>query len=191
MLNETFPVRSHCSIIPERQRHRRVQSALTREAVPMKMLSLFAAAAGLALLGAAPPGMYGPGPGPGGYPPCSRTVTDRCIQLYERGVATPQNLALNERLGQGRMRHRYARGPMPMGPMGPMGMGPMPMGPRYGEMRERRVVVMARNDYPPCGGEVGDRCIQAPPAMAEAVPVRHRVYRAHYDRQLVRVGERG
>ena len=21
-----------------------------------------------------------------GYPPCSRTVTDRCIQLYERGV---------------------------------------------------------------------------------------------------------
>jgi hypothetical protein len=20
------------------------------------------------------------------YPPCSRTVTDRCIQLYERGV---------------------------------------------------------------------------------------------------------
>ena len=38
----------------------------------------------------------------GGYPPCSATITDRCIQLYEPGVATPQNLALNEQLGQGR-----------------------------------------------------------------------------------------
>lgn len=37
----------------------------------------------------------------GGYPPCSATITDRCIQLYERGVATPENLALNEQLGQG------------------------------------------------------------------------------------------
>jgi hypothetical protein len=38
----------------------------------------------------------------GGYPPCSATVTDRCIQLYEPGVATPGNLALNEQLGPGR-----------------------------------------------------------------------------------------
>jgi hypothetical protein len=37
----------------------------------------------------------------GGYPPCSATITDRCIQLYEPGVATPANLALNERLGDG------------------------------------------------------------------------------------------
>lgn len=36
----------------------------------------------------------------GGYPPCSATITDRCIQLYERGVATPENLALNEQLGR-------------------------------------------------------------------------------------------
>jgi hypothetical protein len=35
-------------------------------------------------------GAGGPGEGAdadyGGYPPCSRTVTDRCIQLYERAV---------------------------------------------------------------------------------------------------------
>jgi hypothetical protein len=69
----------------------------------MKKPGLFAAIAGLLLVSAAPP------PGwsddweddarTGGYPPCSRTVTDRCIQLYERGVATAANLALNERLG--------------------------------------------------------------------------------------------
>ena len=34
-----------------------------------------------------------------GYPPCSRTVTDRCIQLHERGVRTAANLAKNRRLG--------------------------------------------------------------------------------------------
>jgi hypothetical protein len=69
----------------------------------MKKTLMFAAAAGLLLVSNAPP------PGwsadwedytrTGGYPPCSRTVTDRCIQLYERGVATRTNLALNERLG--------------------------------------------------------------------------------------------
>ena len=55
----------------------------------MKKLLLFAAVAGLGLVSASPPGK---GPGDGArearrhYPPCSRTVTDRCIQLYERGV---------------------------------------------------------------------------------------------------------
>lgn len=44
---------------------------------------------------------YAPQASQGGYPPCSATVTDRCIQLYEPGVATPANLALNERLGDG------------------------------------------------------------------------------------------
>ena len=50
----------------------------------MKMLSmtLFAAAAGTSLLGAAPPP---DDEGGRGYPPCSAGVTDRCIQLYERG----------------------------------------------------------------------------------------------------------
>jgi hypothetical protein len=147
----------------------------------MKMLSLFAAATGLGLLGAAPPpmeAMYGPPGASGGYPPCSRSVRDRCIQLYERGVATPRNLALNERLGPGRVPPRYARGRMD------------PMGPRYREMRERRVVV-ARNDYPPCGDGVGDRCIQAPPATASAPPPQRRLVRIRYDREMVRVGERG
>ncbi len=72
----------------------------------MKMLSLFAATAGLGLLGAAPPpveGLYGPAGASGGYPPCSHTVRDRCIQLYERGVASRRNLALNARLGPGRV----------------------------------------------------------------------------------------
>jgi len=145
----------------------------------MKMPSLFAAAAGLTLLGASPPpmdGMYGPPGGPGGYPPCTSRGQDRCIQLYERGVANPRNLAMNDRFGPGRVPRRYAHGPM---------------GPRPGE----RVVVVARNDYPPCGGGVADRCIQAPPAARAGggyAPAPRRVaLRAHYDRQAVRVGERG
>jgi hypothetical protein len=35
----------------------------------------------------------------GGYPACSATVTDSCIQLYERGVRNTQNLAMNETSG--------------------------------------------------------------------------------------------
>jgi hypothetical protein len=161
----------------------------------MKMLTLtlFSAATGLALLGAAPPpGMDGmPGAGPAGYPPCSHALRDRCIQLHERGVADPANLALNDRLAAGRHGRRWARGPMP---------GDEGMGPRYAGMRGGRVAVLARNDYPPndsmpndyrpCAGQGDDRCIQAPPAAA-AAPRMVRVYRAHYDRALVRTGERG
>ena len=55
----------------------------------MKKLLLFAAVAGLGLVSASPP-PKGPDNGPPDarrhYPPCSRTVTDSCIQLYERGV---------------------------------------------------------------------------------------------------------
>jgi hypothetical protein len=64
----------------------------------MKKLILFAAVAGLGLTSASPPGPDHPGApreARGGYPPCSRTVTDNCIQLYERGVRTPANLAEN------------------------------------------------------------------------------------------------
>lgn len=145
----------------------------------MKMPSLFVAAAGLGLLGAAPPpmeGMDGPPGASGGYPPCSHSVRDRCIQLYERGVASPRNLAMNARLGPDRMPRRYAHGPM---------------GPRYGETGERRVVV-ARDDYPPCGDGIGDRCIQAPPAAGGSAPAPRRMAaRIRYDRAMVRVGERG
>ena len=59
----------------------------------MKKIVILASVCGLGLIAAAPPSTGN------GYPPCSATITDRCIQLYERGVATPANLALNERLG--------------------------------------------------------------------------------------------
>jgi len=54
----------------------------------MKKLLLFAAVAGLGLVSASPPDKgpdYGPREMRRDYPPCSRMVTDRCIQLYERG----------------------------------------------------------------------------------------------------------
>jgi hypothetical protein len=120
-------------------------------------------------------GRYGPDAASHGYPPCSRSVRDRCIQLYERGVASPHNLAMNERYGPSHGERRFAYGRM---------------GPRYGEMGDRRVVVMARNDYPPCGREIADRCIQAPAVSAAPAP-RRIAFRAHYDREVVRIGERG
>ena len=61
----------------------------------MKKLFLFAAVAGLGLTSASPDYDDGPREARSGYPPCSRTVRDRCIQLYERGVHTPENLAEN------------------------------------------------------------------------------------------------
>ena len=33
---------------------------------------------------------FTPRPAAGEYPPCSRTVTDNCIQTYERGVRRPR-----------------------------------------------------------------------------------------------------
>ena len=67
----------------------------------MKKIALPGSVCGLLLVAAAPPSNWNgaSAESSGGYPPCSATVTDRCIQLYERGVATPTNLALNERLG--------------------------------------------------------------------------------------------
>lgn len=143
----------------------------------MKMLSLFAVTAGFTLLGASPPPMdYGArAGGPGGYPPCSAEIQDRCIQLHERGVASRHNLALNERLGPDRMPRRYARMGGMRGPMRPMGEPPR--------------MALARNDYPRCGPGIEDRCIQAPAPGPAAAPVT-RSYRT-YARQMVRLGERG
>ena len=62
----------------------------------MKKIAVLATVCGLTLVAAAPHDTAD------GYPPCSATVTDSCIQLYERGVATRTNLALNERLGPDR-----------------------------------------------------------------------------------------
>ena len=55
----------------------------------MKKLLLFAAIAGLGLVSASPPEgkpAEEPREARSGYPSCSRTVTDRCIQLHERRV---------------------------------------------------------------------------------------------------------
>jgi hypothetical protein len=60
----------------------------------MKKLIFLAAAAGLGLVSASPPPTTAAGAGaPAAYPPCSRTVTDHCIQLYERGVRAPRAAA--------------------------------------------------------------------------------------------------
>jgi hypothetical protein len=67
----------------------------------MRKLLLFAAVAGLGLVSASPPGK-GPETGareaPHHYPPCSRTVRDRCIQLYERGVRAPARAGHHARM---------------------------------------------------------------------------------------------
>lgn len=113
----------------------------------MKKLALFTVVAGLTLVGAAPPSSWsrtggGDESAGNGYPPCSRTVTDRCIQLYERGVRTRANLALNERLG---MDNRVAMG------------GPYEPEASYaGKGRSSA----AASDYPVCSRTVTDRCIQ-------------------------------
>ena len=117
----------------------------------MKKLAMFAAAAGLTLVSAAPPshwsrGANGDGSAGRGYPPCSRTVTDRCIQLYERGVRTRANLALNERLG---MNDRVAA----------LG-GPYEPSDDAAEDRAAAWPRTSRTDYPACSRTVTDRCIQ-------------------------------
>ena len=105
----------------------------------MKRLCIFAAVAGLGLVSAAPPPSTS---GQGAttawseYPPCSRTVTDRCIQLYERGVRTRENMARNQRPGG-------AREATAMG-------GPY----------EAPAGAAASSAYPPCSATVTDRCTQ-------------------------------
>ena len=93
----------------------------------MKKLLLFAAVAGLGLVSASPP-PKGPDNGPREmrrhYPPCSRTVTDRCIQLYERGVRARYDRDGDDEARDEHRRHRedYAmddrRGPRDDGEMG-------------------------------------------------------------------------
>jgi hypothetical protein len=42
---------------------------------------------GITQQGTDPDGQSNPGAAAGQYPPCSRTVTDSCVQTYERGSA--------------------------------------------------------------------------------------------------------
>ncbi len=105
----------------------------------MKIQVLLVAIGGLALVSASPPSDPIPWEDEEslrGYPPCSRTVTDRCIQTRESGVATRRNLERNVELG------KNASGPALGGPAEPL--------PRK----------HAATDYPPCSRTVTDRCIQ-------------------------------
>ncbi len=120
----------------------------------MKKLFVFTAVAGLTLVSAAPPSHWRSTAAErqwsgNGYPPCTRTRTDRCIQLYERGVATRANLALNERLG---MDNRV----MAMGgPYEPVyGVAP-------GDEQDAWAEAPPPRAYPPCSGDDDDRCIQS------------------------------
>jgi hypothetical protein len=95
------------------------------------------------LVSASPP--PGPGEAPegaqGGYPPCSGSLRDRCIQLNERAARTPENMALNDELGG----DDEAEGPEHMAEGPP---------PREGDE------FADNGDYPACGGDVQDRCQQ-------------------------------
>jgi hypothetical protein len=120
----------------------------------MKKIVLIATLAGAGLVAAAPPSHWRQSGEGGvaagrGYPACSKTVTDRCIQLYERGVASRTNLALNERLGMPGSRPAMG-GPYEAAPSGGavVAAEPAPW-PRT-----------ARSGYPACSRTVKDRCIQ-------------------------------
>jgi hypothetical protein len=41
---------------------------------------------GTGTMGTGQQATFTPGPAAGSYPPCSRTVTDSCVQTYERGT---------------------------------------------------------------------------------------------------------
>ena len=113
----------------------------------MKKLFLFAAVAGLGLVSASPPGpedVQGPDEARTGYPPCSATVSDECIQLHERGVGSRENLAENRHRERHRERRReelgMAEGDEP---------APAPAGSSAGS-----------SHYPPCTAAVKDECRQ-------------------------------
>ncbi|HEV2747960.1 MAG TPA: hypothetical protein VGW34_11755 [Allosphingosinicella sp.] len=126
----------------------------------MRRLILFAAVAGLGLAAASPPqggpSSAWPRSAQGGYPPCSRTVTDRCIQLYERGVATPANLALNDRLGGG----TAMASAEDLGPAAGRGGPYEPLRYEGDAIGDRPAAAARGGDYPPCSRLVTDRCIQ-------------------------------
>ena len=131
----------------------------------MKKLLPIAPLLFLALASAGPPPPSGPGPMAGegtGYPPCSRTVRDRCIQLHERGVATPHNLAVNN--GDARPAHR-SHSPVQLS------------GGDYPPC------TASRQDS--CTQGAGTR--RAAPVRYASAPVRY----AMTERQRIRIGERG
>ena len=148
----------------------------------MKKTLLLAAAGGLTLVGASPPALSGPGDDEAAYPPCSSTVTDRCIQLHERGVANPDNLALND--GPGAEDADMAMG------------GPFE-GREGDDMGESSSIMAGQSgDYPPCSATVTDRCVQGLGHGSNGrsqMAAKHREHQSHTKamRYAMRAGERG
>ena len=145
-----------------------------------KILLCAAAVSGLTLVGASPP-PYGQSQEGDAYPPCSSTVTDRCIQLYERGVDSEDNLAFNEDIDA------IDAGPGIGGPYESADRGDYDDG-EAGAIRE------ARSDYPPCSATVTDRCIQGTRSYRSVVYAKKHHRKAHKVKELrlaMRAGERG
>ncbi|TMJ19459.1 MAG: hypothetical protein E6G92_06690 [Alphaproteobacteria bacterium] len=105
----------------------------------MKERILFGAIAGLGLVSASPPVATAPAHSDMAYPACSRTVTDHCIQLYERGVRTRQNLAAN-RIDSPAVAMAPAAAPAPSG----------------------AGAIASTTEAPPCSATVTDHCQQRP-----------------------------
>jgi len=95
-----------------------------------------AAAAGLALVSASPPGS-GAGDGPDDYPPCSRTVTDNCVQDRSGPAHEPESRALDSMPSEGAPASA-AGGPYERVPAG----------------------MVSRRAYPPCSATARDSCQQ-------------------------------
>ena len=131
----------------------------------MKIHLLLTAVAGLALVGASPPSDPIPWEDEESlrdYPPCSATVTDRCIQTYERGVKASKKVA-----------HKAAHEPAVGGP------------------EHHDSGKYAASDYPPCSATVTDRCIQTSErSSATRMARKHSEHKRHMQLAM-RAGERG
>lgn len=133
----------------------------------MKKAMLFAAAGGILLVSASPGTRNPSAKGEArGYPPCSRTLTDRCIQLYERGVRTPENLALNAlpgarypARGSGASSAVLADKDVGEAPRTEVAAAAAPPRPRI-QVRAERPVRYAAAAYPRCTASNQDRCRQ-------------------------------
>ena len=97
-----------------------------------------AAAAGLTLISASPPGS-GAGDERDDYPPCSRTVTDNCIQDRSGPVREPEGLALDAMPSEG---------------------DPGPAAAAGGPYERVPAGMVARRHYPPCTATRQDSCQQ-------------------------------
>ena len=87
-----------------------------------------------------------------GYPACSGSIADSCIQLYERGVDTSANLALNRHGEPG-----IAMG----GPYEPVTAHAMSMMTHETSYEGMGGPIDERTGYPPCEpGPADDSCIQ-------------------------------